>query len=317
MKLVYFSGLVLGTCLALQAADAPVARPSIPSLTLTNNAGTNGPIVLSNPEAAAVLKNNTDMLSYSLGLNMGNNLKMSDVEFDPELVLRGLKDAASGKGALMTQQEIQRVQDVVRREITSKREAKAKKLGEKNKTEGEAFLAENAKKPGVKSFENGLQYKIVKEGTGPKPKPTDRVKVQYRGTLIDGKEFDSSYKRGPEPATFNVTGVIKGWTQALTNMPVGSKWELYIPSNLAYGERGSGQMIEPNSTLIFDVELVDIAQPELPPQPVTSDIIKVPSKAELDKGAKIEIIKPEDLAKMTNKANAAGTNKPATPPAPK
>jgi len=316
MKLVYWSGLVLGSCLALQAADAPAAAPKFNAPTLNNAIpATNGPIVLSNPDAAAVLKNNYDMLSYSFGLNMGNNLKMNEIEVDTNLIMRGLVDALHGSTGLMTQAEIQKVQDVLRREIMSKREAKSKRLGEKNKAEGEAFLAENAKKPGVKTMENGLQYKVIKEGNGPKPKATDRVKVQYRGTLLNGQEFDSSYKRGPEPATFSASGVIKGWTTALTNMPVGSKWELYIPAALAYGERGSGQMIEPNSALIFEVDLVDIAQPEAPPQPVTSDIIKVPSKAELDKGAKIEIIKPEDLAKMTNKADAkpgAGA-KPATP----
>jgi len=136
--------------------------------------------------------------------------------------------------------------------------------------------------------------------------------------MLNGKEFDSSGKRGPEPATFGVGQVIKGWTEALTNMTVGSKWQLFIPSDLAYGQNGSGRTIEPNSTLIFDVDLVDIATPPPPPQPVTSDIIKVPSKAELDAGAKIEVIKPEDLAKYTNKTGGKPatntTTKPATVP---
>jgi len=313
MKLVFLSGLVLGTCLALHAADNP---PPAPTLNLVPPASTNGPVVLSNPEGASTLKSPTDMLSYSFGLNMGNNLKMNDVEINIDAIMRGLKDATGGKTPLMTQAEIQRVQETYRREMMAKREAKAKVAGEKNKVQGEEFLAANAKKPGVKTLEHGLQYKVLKEGTGPKPKPTDRVAVQYRGTLINGTEFDSSYKRGPEPAVFGVSQVIPGWTQALTNMNVGSKWEVYIPSDLAYKERGSGQLIEPNSTLIFEVELVDIKQPEPPPQPITSDIIKVPSKAELDKGAKIEIIKPEDVAKLTNKPGAA-PGKPEAAPAPK
>lgn len=282
-------GLLMGSLAAAKAADA---------------ASTN---------AADVLKNDVDKLSYSFGLNMGSNIKQQQIDVNADAIMRGLHDGLQGKNPLMTPQEIQVIQDAFRKELQAKRESRVKEMKEKNKVDGEKFLAENAKKEGVKTFPSGMQYKVVKEGSGPKPKPSDRVAVQYRGTLINGTEFDASSRRGPEPAVFGVTQVIKGWTEALTNMNVGSKWELYIPSGLAYGESGS-RNIEPNSTLIFDVELVDIKQQELPPQPITSDIIKVPSKAELDAGAKIEIIKPEDLKKLTNQPAQA---KPAAPAPPK
>ena len=190
------------------------------------------------------------------------------------------------------------------KEIRAKQEEKRKQQGEKNKEEGEKFLAENETKEGVKTLPSGLQYKILSEGSGESPKAGDIATVNYRGTLIDGTEFDSSYKRG-QPSTFSVTGVIKGWTEALELMKPGAKWQLFIPSELAYGERGSGQMIGPNATLIFDVELVSFKPPTppaaanpAPAQPVTSDIIKVPSKEELEKGAKIEVIKAADLEKL-------------------
>jgi FKBP-type peptidyl-prolyl cis-trans isomerase len=304
MKIALFSGLTLATCLALQAAAPGVG----PAATLsTNTFKTNAP--LSNPEAASVIKNDLDKLSYSFGLNMGSQIKSQEIDANAEVIYRGIQDGLQGKTPLMTQQEIQDIQAYFRKELQAKFQAKQAQMRDKNKAEGEKFLAENAKKEGVKTMPSGLQYKVIKEGTGPKPKPSDQVKVHYRGTLINGTEFDSSSKRGPEPATFGASQVIKGWTEALTNMNVGSKWQLFIPPDLAYGANGSGRTIEPNSTLIFDVELVDIAQPPPPPQPITSDIIKVPSKAELDAGAKIEVIKPEDLAKYTNKANAT---KPAT-----
>ena len=309
MKLVLLSGLVMAACLEVQAAAPGLGIPPAS----TNTFKTNAP--LSNPEAASVIKNDVDKLSYSFGLNMGTQIKNQDIDVNPDVILRGLHDGLEKKTPLMTQQEIQEVQAFFRKELQAKFQAKQTEMREKNKIEGEKFLAENAKKEGVKTMTNGLQYKIIKEGAGPKPKPTDQVKVHYTGKLLNGTEFDSSSKRGPQPATFGVSQVIKGWTEALTNMPVGSKWELYIPADLAYGANGSGRTIEPNSTLIFDVELVDISTPPPPPQPITSDIIKVPSKAELDAGAKIEVIKPEDLAKYTNKANGGklGTNTTARP----
>jgi FKBP-type peptidyl-prolyl cis-trans isomerase FklB len=184
-------------------------------------------------------------------------------------------------------------------ELRQKAEEKRKAEAGKNKNEGEAFLAANKAKEGVISLPSGLQYKVITNGTGPKPSTNDTVSVHYRGTLIDGTEFDSSLGK-PQPASFRVTGVIRGWTEALQLMPVGSKWQLTIPSELAYQERGSPPKIGPNAVLQFEVELIGIKEAAQPaPQPVvTSDIIKVPSKAELEKGAKIEVIKPEQLEKL-------------------
>ncbi len=242
--------------------------------------------------------------SYSMGYNIGNAWKRQGIEaadVELQVLIRGLQDVLTEKPSVVSDQENRELLTNFQNELRSRREAKRKELGEKNKKEGEAFLAENKTKPGVQTLPSGLQYKVLTEGNGPKPTTNDTVSVQYRGTLIDGTEFDSSYKRG-QPATFKVTNVIPGWTEALQLMPSGAKWQLFIPSELAYRERGSGANIGPNATLIFDVELLAVNPPQekpavttAPQQPVTSDIIKVPSAEELKKGAKIEIIKPEQL----------------------
>jgi FKBP-type peptidyl-prolyl cis-trans isomerase FklB len=311
MKLAFLTGMALGACVALQAADPAIKSPiAIPKPAASTNSG---PVALSNPEAAGVLKTEVDKFSYSIGLSWGKQMKAQSIDITTENLMRGLQDGLGGKKELMTDAEIKAVQDEMRKTIMAKREKVMGEMKEKNQAAADKFLEENATKEGVKKLPSGVQYKVLKEGSGPKPTAADRVSVHYKGRLINGTEFDSSYKRGPEPTTFGVSGVIRGWTEALTNMNVGSKWELYIPPNLAYGERGS-QNIEPNSLLIFEVELVEIKQPEAPPQPITSDIIKVPSKAELDAGAKIEVIKQEDLAKYTNKT---GNANPPKPPAPK
>ncbi len=276
---------------------------------------------------ASELKEPRQKFSYSLGMSLGNNLKRSGItpdQLDNENLMRGLKDAITGTNTALSEMES-------RQAIMDFQRQARQALGDKNKKAGDAYLAENKKKDGVKLLPvtlpggtNGtaeLQYKILNEGAGESPKTNDMVTVQYRGTLIDGTEFDSSFKRG-QPATFPVNGVIRGWTEALKLMKPGAKWQLAIPPELAYGERGSGANIGPNSTLLFDVELVS-AQPRNtgapaagPAQPVTSDIIKVPSKEELDKGAKIEVIKASDLEKMKDaeKAKAAGDKKPAEQP---
>lgn len=204
-----------------------------------------------------VLKSDRDKVSYSIGLEIGNNFKKQSIDVDADILARGMKDALSGSKPLMTDKEIQDTMTAFQKDMMSKQAEKAKALAEKNKKDEEAFLAENKKKEGVKTTSSGLQYKVIKDGEGPMPKATDTVTVNYRGTLIDGTEFDSSYKRG-EAATFPVEGVIAGWTEALQLMKVGSKYQLFIPSNLAYGERGAGQAIGPNSTLIFEVELLSI-----------------------------------------------------------
>jgi FKBP-type peptidyl-prolyl cis-trans isomerase FklB len=204
-------------------------------------------------EKSIELKDNKDKASYSIGLNIGSNLKLQGIDINTDAMLAGMKDALSGKKPLLNDGEVREAMVSLEKDMQQKQVAAA----QKNAAEGEKFLAENKAKPGVKTTASGLQYKVEKEGKGAQPKANDTVTVNYRGTLIDGTEFDSSYKRG-QPATFPVSGVIKGWTEALQLMKVGSKYQLFIPSNLAYGERGAGRDIEPNSTLIFDVELLDV-----------------------------------------------------------
>src|SRR5213593_1891369 len=213
------------------------------------------------------LKDQKDKISYGIGMNIGFNLSRQKVDINPDILAAGIKDAIVGKPQLTSDQ----VKDVMA-QFEKDMEQKQKQAGEKNKTEGAKFLEENKKKPGVKTTASGLEYKPIKEGTGPQPKATDMVTVNYRGTLIDGTEFDSSYKRG-QPATFPVNGVIKGWTEALQLMKQGSKYQLVIPSNLAYGERAMGADIGPNATLIFEVELQDVKPP---PTPAPSGAPKIP-----------------------------------------
>jgi FKBP-type peptidyl-prolyl cis-trans isomerase FklB len=210
---------------------------------------------------ATELKTRKEKFSYALGMNIGNglgaNLKKQSVEVDPKLVAEGLKDSMEGSKTRLTEEEAKTVLTDMQNEVRKEQQEKMKEAGEKNKAEGEKFLAENKTKEGVVTLPSGLQYKILTEGKGPKPAASDTVVCNYKGTLIDGTEFDSSYKRG-QPATFPVGGVIKGWTEALELMPVGSKWQLFIPSILAYGERGAGAEIGPDATLIFEVELISI-----------------------------------------------------------
>lgn len=203
------------------------------------------------------LKSQKDKVSYAIGLDMGNSLKKNEIDVEPDVLVRGIKDALTGGKQLMTEQEIKETIVALQKDLQTKQQERIKAQSEKNKKEGEAFLAENKKKEGVVTLPSGLQYKILKKGSGKSPKATDTVTVNYRGTLIDGTEFDSSYKRG-QPATFPVNGVIPGWTEALQLMKEGGKSQLFVPSNLAYGERGAPGTIGPNATLIFEVELISI-----------------------------------------------------------
>ena len=205
------------------------------------------------------LKSFAQKLSYMLGQQIGNNMKESPTEIDVDIFVRGIKDSLKGNKPLLNQEQAGEVRKEFSRQIQESRNRKIAALSEKNLKDGEAFLAENKKKEGIVTTASGLQYKVLTKGDGPTPLPTDKVTVHYRGTLLDGTEFDSSYKRG-QPASFQVGGVIRGWTEALQLMNVGSKYQLYIPSSLAYGQRGAGQRIGPNSTLIFDVELLSIEQ---------------------------------------------------------
>jgi FKBP-type peptidyl-prolyl cis-trans isomerase FklB len=206
-------------------------------------------------EKSPPLKDQKDKVSYSIGLNIGSNLGRQNVEINPEALTAGVKDAIAGKPQL-TQDQIKEVMTAFEKDMQQKQKA----AGEKSAAEGKTFLEENKKKEGVKTTASGLQYKVIKEGTGAQPKATDTVTVNYRGTLIDGKEFDSSYKRG-QPATFPLSGVIKGWTEGLQLMKTGSKYQLFVAPDLAYGDRTVGPDLSPNSTLIFEVELLDVKPP--------------------------------------------------------
>jgi len=254
-----------------------------------------------------LLADETARVSYAIGMMTGHQWKQQEIGFNPDIYVRGIKDSLAGGTTLLTPEQAQQAIEAFKKEFTAKQQQHHAEQATKNKTEGDAFLTANKNKPGVNVLPDGLQYIVLTNGTGTIPTASDTVSVQYRGTLIDGTEFDSSYKRG-QPAQFPVGGVIRGWTEALLKMNVGSKWQLFIPSELAYGEQGRPG-IPPNAVLIFEVELVGIkpvppapAPAATPAQPLTSDIIKVPSAEEMKKGAKIEVIKPEDLQKAQQNA---------------
>jgi FKBP-type peptidyl-prolyl cis-trans isomerase len=203
------------------------------------------------------LKDQKAKQSYVIGVDIGKAFQRQGMQIDAESLSKGIKDGISGGKLLMTDQEIQETMMALQKEMRAKQEEANKTAGEKNKKEGEAFLSENQKKEGVKTLPSGLQYKVIKAGTGKKPQAADTVLVHYRGTLIDGTEFDSSARRG-QPLSIKVNGVIPGWTEGLQLMEEGAKWNLYIPSNLAYGDRGAGPQIAPNAVLIFEVELLSV-----------------------------------------------------------
>jgi FKBP-type peptidyl-prolyl cis-trans isomerase FklB len=211
------------------------------------------------------LKTDKDKQSYAIGLNIGKTMHKDGVVVNTAVLARGIRDAMAGGKVLMTDDEIKATLTALSVELKKKATEKSEAEATTNKAAGETFLAANKAKDGVVTLPSGLQYKIIKQGDGPKPTATDSVVCNYRGTLLDGTEFDSSYKRG-QPATFPVGQVIKGWTEALQLMPVGSKWQLFVPADLAYGARGAGQQIEPNSTLVFEVELLSI-QPKAEAKP--------------------------------------------------
>jgi FKBP-type peptidyl-prolyl cis-trans isomerase FklB len=206
---------------------------------------------------ARPLKTEKDRLSYALGMDLGAQLKGRSVDVDPAVFARGLEDALSGSKTVLTEDEAKAAITQLQLAQVAKQTALAKAVGEKNKAAGDAFMAANRAKPGVVTLPSGVQYKVLTPGTGKTPKITDTVVCHSRGALIDGKEFHSTYKQGA-PATFPVASVIKGWTEVLQLMPVGSKWQVCIPPNLAYGERGRGTDIEPNATLVFELELIAI-----------------------------------------------------------
>ena len=260
-------------------------------------------------EDASPFKGDKDKFSYALGMYYGNMFTRQEVDVDLATLTKGISDVLASNKTLLTEEQMKQALNDAQKRMTEKRQAKLKEQGEENKKKAETFLESNKGKDGVVTTPSGLQYKVLTTGTGAKPASNDTVTVHYKGTLTDGTEFDSSYKRG-QPATFNLNAVVKGWTEALQLMSAGSKWQLFIPPALAYGEQGRPG-IPPNSLLIFDVELLTNAPPPPPSAPVapaaplTSDIIKVPSLEEMKKGAKIETIKAADVEKEIQKQQQA------------
>jgi len=253
--------LFCGVALAQQSSAPPAQQPSAtrpattgPKKAPATTTPAKKPLTLDTPKAKA---------SYAIGLNIGRSMKKDDIDVDPEILAKGMKDALTDAKPLLTDEEVSAALTALQNDVRKHQQELFQQAVIKNKADGEAFLASNKSKPGVVALPSGLQYKVIQNGDGPKPTAADTVVCNYRGTLLDGTEFDSSQKHG-KPASFPVGQVIKGWTEALQLMPVGSKWELYIPSTLAYGERGNGP-IGPNETLIFDVELLSI-QPKPTPK---------------------------------------------------
>jgi FKBP-type peptidyl-prolyl cis-trans isomerase FklB len=300
--------LAAGTILlgSIHAQQAPAAKTdqTAPAKAPAAPAAKKAPAAKTPAKAAGplTLKTPKEKFSYALGMNLGASMHKQGVEVDPSALAQGMRAAMAGGKTLLTQEEAQAAIMQVQADVRKKQQEKSQAEGEANKKEGDAFLAANKAKEGVITLPSGLQYKILKEGTGPKPTASDTVVCNYRGTLVNGTEFDSSFKRG-QPATFPVTGVIKGWTEALQLMPVGSKWQLILPSTLAYGDRGAGGEIGPNATLIFEVELLSIQEkPKAEEKPKVEDQSKPEDKPKADEKPKVEDQpKPEDKPKAEDK----------------
>jgi len=272
------AGILSGSATIAQQTSTPApattSKPATSSAAKSaatgQNAGTaktgQGATAAKKPAAAAgaatLLKTEKDKRSYAIGLNIGakvaNELKAGGVDMDSTILARGIRDSLTGAKHLMTDEEVKTSLTALETELREKARAEYEAMATANKKESDDFLAANKSKEGVQTLPSGLQYKVLKAGTGPKPAATDKVSCNYKGAFLDGKEFDSSERHGGKPVTFGVSDVIKGWTEALQLMPVGSKWQLFVPSDMAYGPRGAGQEIGPNKALIFEVELVSI-----------------------------------------------------------
>ena len=276
MQLSKLSALMMVATMAIGSVVAQDAAPAAPKAPATTTAkkttGTTAAKKSTTATAAAPLTTQKQKQSYAVGISLGEILKSRDVQatdVDMVVLTRALRDALAGKKPALTEDQFKEVMTAFTGELTKRRTQKEQAEATKNKADGDAYLAANKSKPGVTVLSSGLQYKVLTPGNGPKPTATDKVVCNYKGTFVDGKEFDSSYKRG-EPATFPVSGVIKGWTEALQLMPVGSKWQLVIPPSLAYGEQGRPGM-PGNSTLVFEVELIKIAEKEKTAVPATPE----------------------------------------------
>jgi FKBP-type peptidyl-prolyl cis-trans isomerase len=246
---------LLGTSFAQQTPASPAAPAAAAQATPAAKAAPTKPHTAT--AARPPLKTQKEKFSYAMGMNLGANLKKQNVPIDPAIMTRGLRDALAGTKPQLTEEEARAAIAQVQQDVQKKGMEKMQAESAVNKKEADAFLAANKAKPDVVTLPSGLQYKILTAGTGAKPTASDTVVCNYRGTLINGKEFDSSYKRG-QPASFPVSGVIKGWTEALQLMPVGSKWQLFVPADLAYGDRSPSPDIAPGDMLIFEVELLSI-----------------------------------------------------------
>ena len=245
--------LGIGFGLVAVAAFALAQQPAAPKAPPTEDLPNGGAAA----PAASSLKSLKERSSYAIGVDIGHGLKGQGLEVDTALLARGISDSLAGNKPLMSDKEIHDTMVELEKLVRAQQLDQRSKVAEKNKKEGDAFLAENKKREGVKTLASGLQYKVIREGKGATPKATDRVTTHYRGKLLDGTEFDSSYGRG-EPATFPVNKVIAGWTEALQLMKEGDKWQLFIPGDLAYGPDGAGKDIPPNATLVFDIELLKV-----------------------------------------------------------
>lgn len=235
-------------------AAAPAQKPAAPEQKPAAQPAPPAPAQAGKPESLP------DRASYIIGFNIGRTFKTNDLQVNPDLVMKGLRDGTAGETGLLTPAEMQSTMQALQQQVGAQQQAKQKALGEKNKAEGAAFLAKNKTRPGVKTTASGLQYEVLKEGTGPSPKATDTVTVNYKGTLMDGTVFDSSEAHG-QSATIALDHVVQGWTEGVQLMKVGSKYKFYIPSSLGFGEQGPPQ-IGPDALLIFEVELLSIAKPE-------------------------------------------------------
>jgi FKBP-type peptidyl-prolyl cis-trans isomerase FklB len=307
VRLLLAVGVVLlGNAVAQTSAapsqTPPAKKPAAPAATKTPSAAAKTGTTTKEQNVTA-LTSTKQKASYAIGMNWGTGLHRQGIDVDSAALIQGMKDALSGGKTLLSEDEARAALMQLQSEMQAKQQAKAAQEGEANKKEGDAFLAANKGKEGVVTLPSGLQYKILKEGTGPKPTAADSVVCNYKGTLINGTEFDSSYKRG-EPATFPVTGVIKGWTEALQLMPVGSKWQLVIPADLGYGPRGTpGGPIGPNATLVFEVELISIKDKNPPPD-------KAPAPGAAPEKA------PAATASPAGDAKSAASPSPTPTPAP-
>jgi FKBP-type peptidyl-prolyl cis-trans isomerase FklB len=251
---VLFVAALLAVSGAVLAQDKPqAAQPAKPQTGAAAQAPAAQPAQPGRPKPEAL----QDKASYIIGFNLGKNLKTQDVPCSQDQIIQGLRDGLAGAAPLLSEQEIEATMQEFQQQVTSQQEAKRKADGEKNLKESQAFLDQNKTRKEIKTTASGLQYEVLKEGSGASPKPTDQVTVNYKGTLPNGKVFDSSYDRG-EPVTFPVNGVIPGWVEALQLMKPGAKYKIYLPAALAYGERGAGPEIGPNQALVFEVELISV-----------------------------------------------------------